>query len=147
MKTIIPNNVSSVQILSSFATFELFYEQNKLLFSEFKQSNIMEDSCDIIYRLQNINQIPLNHFYIDIHVKRFITEKRIQYTITNNNDSIHNIQLLTGLIDIYLIDVDQLQIEVQCSIDETIYPKPIVQLFNRIAEKLFIKCIMYLEHK
>jgi hypothetical protein len=145
MEYIIENhNYPIINILNNIHIFELIYTLNTNLFFNFEKNIINDNEINIKIFLQNIGNITLDNFYLDLNVKKIIENNNIKFVIHNNDLEFDNIQFNYFEIEIDYINDNKYKIEMHYELNKDIYNKMINNIFNKILKKIFSNLHTYL---
>jgi len=131
------NNYPMNKILENLAIFELLYPTNTKLINNCNIKNISENSLFLNFYINDISDLGLDNFNLNVKVKRKIENNKIIYKLKNINDELENIQFNKFNINIIKFNNNKYNIEIEYDINKKIYNKMFVNLFNKIIVKIF----------
>lgn len=131
------NNYPMNKILENFAIFELLYPTNTKLINNCNIKKISENSLFLNFYINDISDLGLDNFNLNVKIKSKIENNKIIYKLKNINDELENIQFNKFNINIIKFNNNKYNIEIEYDINKKIYNKMFVNLFNKIIVKIF----------
>jgi hypothetical protein len=140
------------QILNNINMFSLFYNANRVFFADMKETPIDSNKMEIQMNLNNISGVKLDNYFLYLSiVKTNHGDDKVKYTINNKSLDCENIQFVYFTIQghHYNSDPDRNisahhKIVIDYKIDKELYPVFMINLFNKIVQKMFSNFYEYL---
>lgn len=140
------------QILNNINMFSLFYNANKVFFADIKETPIDSNKMDIQMNLNNISGVKLDNYFLYLSIEKTNHgDDKVKYTINNKSLDCENIQFIYFTIQghHYISDPDRNnpahhKIVIDYKIDRELYPVFMINLFDKIVQKMFSNFYEYL---
>ena len=138
MKYLIDNsNYPMNKIVENFSLFDFLEPTNTKLINNCVLKKISDDVTKIFFNFNDINNLGLDKFKINLKMKRQIYKNNILYFLENTNNDFENIQFSSFKILINKINNNKYTIDINYDFNNELYNKMLKNIFNKIIIKIF----------